>query len=216
MPDLIDEVEEELRAERAKKLAQRYGGIATGVLLLAIAGVGGWEGWRWYEGRQAGQAAQSFLAASRDAAAEGADLRATAERFAGIAQGSPAGYRTLARLRAAALLAETDQLDAALAAWEALARDNETDQLYRDLATVLWGLHALDAGDAAVIAARMGPLAAPGAAWRASAQEVLALAALKRGDTEQARRALQAVLADATTPQGLRERAGRMLQGLGS
>lgn len=216
MPDLIDEVDEELRAEQAKKLAQRYGGLATGALLLAIAGVGGWEGWRWYEGRQAAQAAQSFLAASRDAAAEGADARAAAGRFASIAQGAPAGYRTLGRLRAAALLAETGQLAEALAAWEALARDTETDPLYRDLATVLWGLHALDQGDAAMIEARMTPLAAPGAPWRASAQEVLALAALKRGNTNEARRALQAVLADATTPQALRERAGRLLQGLGS
>lgn len=216
MPDLIDEVDEELRAERAKKLAQRYGGLATGALLLAIAGVGGWEGWRWYEGREAAKASESFLTASRDAAAEGADLRASAERFAGIAQAAPTGYRTLGRLRAAALLAETGQLDAALTAWEALARDTETDPLYRDLATVLWGLHALDQGDAAMIEARMGPLAVPGAPWRASAQEVLALAALKRGNTEEARRALQAVLADATTPQGLRERAGRLLQGLGS
>lgn len=216
MPDLIDEVDEELRAERAKKLAQRYGGLATGALLLAIAGVAGWEGWNWYERREAAQAGQAFLAATRDAAVEGADLRASAERFSGLVQGAPAGYRTLARLRAAALLAETGQLDAALAAWEAISRDNETDALYRDLATVLWGLHALDQGDAAVIEARMGPLGVPGAPWRASAQEVLALAALKRGNTEQARRALQAVLADATTPQGLRERAGRLLQGLGS
>lgn len=216
LPDLIDEVDEELRAERAKKLAQRYGGLATGALLLAIAGVAGWEGWNWYERREAAQAGQAFLAATRDAAVEGADLRASAERFSGLVQGAPAGYRTLARLRAAALLAETGQVDAALAAWEAISRDNETDALYRDLATVLWGLHALDQGDAAVIEARMSPLAVPGAPWRASAQEVLALAALKRGNTEQARRALQAVLADATTPQGLRERAGRLLQGLGS
>lgn len=216
MPDLIDEVEEELRAERAKRLAQRYGGLATGALLLAIAGIGGWEGWKWHERREAAAASQSFLAASRDAAAEGADLPALATRFAGIAETAPAGYRTLARLRAAALLAETGQRDAALAAWEALARDAETDQLYRDLATVMWGLHALDQGDAAAIEARMAPLASPGAPWRASAQEVLALAALKRGNTEAARRALQAVLADATTPQGLRERAGRLLQGLGS
>jgi hypothetical protein len=216
LPDLIDEVDEELRAERAKKLAQRYGGLATAALLLAIAGVAGWEGWRWYERREAAQAGQAFLAATRDAAAEGADLRASADRFAGLAQGAPTGYRTLARLRAAALLAETGQLDAALAAWEAISRDNEADPLYRDLATVLWGLHALDQGDAAQIEARMTPLAVPGAPWRASAQEVLALAALKRGNTEQARRALQAVLADATTPQGLRERASRLLQGLGS
>ena len=216
LPDLIDEVNEEIRAERAKKLAQRYGGIATGVLLLAIAGVGGWEGWRWYEGRQAGQAGQTFLAASREATAEGADLRVLAERFGTIAQGAPPGYRALARLRAAALLAETDQLDAALAAWDALSRDQEADALYRDLATVMWGLHALDTGDAAQIEARMAPLTAAGAPWRASAQEVQALAALKRGNTEQARRALQAVMTDVATPQALRDRAGRLLQGLGS
>ena len=216
MPDLIDEVDEELRAERAQKLAQRYGGLATGVLLLAIAGVGGWEGWRWYEARQAGVAAQGFLTIARDAAAEGADLRAAADSFTAIARTAPSGYRTLSRLRAAALLAETGQTEAALAAYEALAGDADTDQLYRDLATVLWGLHALDTGDAAQIEARMTPLAAPGATWRASAQEVLALAALKRGNTDQARQTLQALAGDAATPQALRERAGRLLQGLGS
>jgi len=216
LPDLIDEVDEEFRAERAKKLAQRYGGLVTGVLLLAIAGIAGREGWRWYESRQAAQAAQSFLAVTRDAAGPGADLSAAAERFGSIAREAPAGYRTMARLRAAALLAETSQLEPALAAWDALARDTETDSLYRDLASVLWGLHGLDSVDPALIEARMVPLAAPGGAWRASAQEVLALAALKRGNTDQARSTLQALLADTAAPQAMRDRAGRLLQGLGS
>ena len=216
VPDLIDEVDEELRAERGKRLAQRYGGVVMGALLLAIAGVGGWEAWRWNEGRLAGQAAQGFLATARDAAAEGADLRASAERFTAIAQGAPAGYRTLARLRAAALLAETGQTEAAVAAYDALSRDTDTDVLYRDLATVLWGLQALNTGEASQIEARMVPMAAPGATWRASAREVQALAALKRGDAEQARRTLQSLTTEAATPQALRERAGRLLQGLGS
>lgn len=216
MSDLIDEVDEELRAERARKLAQRYGGLVTGVVLLAIAGVGGWEAWRWHERREAGKAAESFLAASRDAAAEGADLKAIADRFTAMAPGAPGGYRALARLRAAALLAETGQTEQALAAYDALSRDADTDPLYRDLAAVMWGLHALDTGDAAEIQARMAPLAAPGAPWRLSAQEVQALAALKAGNTEQARTALQAITTDAATPQGLRDRAGRLLQGLGS
>lgn len=216
MSDLIDEVDEELRAERARKLAQRYGGLVTGVVLLALAGVGGWEAWRWHERREAGKAAESFLATARDAAAQGADLKAMADRFTAMAPGAPAGYRALARLRAAALLAETGQTEQALAAYDALSRDADTDPLYRDLAAVMWGLHALDTGDAAEIQARMAPLAAPGAPWRASAQEVQALAALKAGNTEQARTALQAITTDAATPQGLRDRAGRLLQGLGS
>jgi hypothetical protein len=216
LSDLIDEVDEEMRADRARKLAQRYGGLVTGVVLLAIAGVGGWEAWRWHERREAGKAAESFLATTRDAAAEGADLRAMADRFTAMAPDAPAGYRALARLRAAALLAETGQTEQALAAYDALSRATDMDPLYRDLATLMWGLRALDSGDAAQIQARMAPLAAPGAPWRASAQEVQALAALKAGNTEQARTALQAITSDAATPQGLRDRAGRLLQGLGN
>jgi hypothetical protein len=216
LPDLVDEVNEELRAERAKHMAARYGVLLGGVLLLVLAGVGGWQGWSWYQNRQATQIAQTFLATARDAAAEGADLRAAAERFSAIAQEAPPGYRTLARLRAAALLAETGQTDAALAEWNAVAADAALDSLYRDLATVMWGLHAVDRADAGEITVRLTPLAADAAPWRASAREALALAAIRAGRTGDARDNLQALLNDRDTPPGIRERANRLMQGLGS
>ena len=137
MPDLVDEVDEELRAERAQRLMQRYGGALTALALLVVAGVAGWEGWRWYEGREADRAAQSFLAAAEGAAVEGAAPAEAAARFAGVAQTAPPGYRTLARLRSAALLAEAGDTVAALAAWDTLSRDTGADALYRDLATVM-------------------------------------------------------------------------------
>ena len=216
MPDLVDEVDEELRAERAQKLAQRYGGALTGLALVVLAGVGGWEGWKWWEGRQAAAAAESFLAAAEGAAAEGADLAAAASRFAAVANDAPAGYRTLARLRAAALLAETGDLPGALAGWDTVSRDTGADPLYRDLATLMWGLHSVDSAEAGAVEARILPLAADGAPWRASAREVLALLAIRRGNTEQARRSLEAIMADTATPQGIRDRAGRLLGGLGT
>jgi hypothetical protein len=80
----------------------------------------------------------------------------------------------------------------------------------------MWGLHALDGGgDPAAIGPRLAPLVAGNSPWRASAEEVRALAALRRGETEEARRTLAALAADAAAPQGVRERAGRLLQGLG-
>ncbi|WP_424811603.1 tetratricopeptide repeat protein [Roseococcus sp. YIM B11640] len=216
MSDLISEVDEEMRAERARKLAQRFGGVAAVIVVLGLAGFAGWEGWRWHERREAAKAAETFLSISRDAAAEGADLRAVADSFEAVSRDAPAGYRTMARLRAAALLAETGQLDRALAAYDAIARDPDADQLYRDLATVMWGLHAVDTVDPAQVEARVTPLAADGAPWRASAREVLALAAIKRGNTDLARTTLESLQTDVATPQGLRDRAGRLLQGLGS
>ena len=214
MTDIFDEVEEDLRAERTKRLLARYGGLLTGAALLIVAAVAGLEGWRWYEARGAGTAAEAYLAAGRDAAAEGADIKAIAGRYDALATTAPEGYRVLARLRGAALKLEAGDAAGALADWDAGARDSGADPLYRDLATLLWGLHSLDAGDPAAIEARLAPLAA--GPWRASAEEVRAMAAMKRNDTAEAKRILTALSVDPVAPQGVRDRAGRLLQGLGS
>ena len=214
MPDIFDEVEEDLRAERAKRLAQRWGGLALGVALVAVAAVGGWQGWRWYEGRNAAQAAETFLTLNAAAERPGADLATVANGFAALGRDAPAGYRTLARLRAAALKAETGDLPGATALWEAVALDSEADRLYRDLATLLSVSHAVDSGDPAALAARLQPLLAEGNPWRASAREAAALLAIRRGQSEEARRMLEALVSDPAAPSGVRERAQRVAAGL--
>ncbi|HYF06592.1 MAG TPA: tetratricopeptide repeat protein [Acetobacteraceae bacterium] len=215
MPDIFDEVDEELRAERAQKLWERYGGLITGALLLVVGAVGGWQGWEWWQNRQTVQAATSFLEIQQATAAEGADLAAMAARFEALAGDAPAGYRTMALLRAAALRAEIGQREEARAVWDRISRDTGADPLYRDLATLLWALHGVDSADPATIEARLAPLTQPGGAWRASAREVQALLAIRRGQTEQARETLRALANDSTAPQGVRDRAGRLAAGLG-
>jgi hypothetical protein len=216
VPDIFDEVEEDLRAERAKRLLNRYGGLLAGAALLALLAVAGVQGWRWWEERAAMAAAEGYLAAARSASEEGTDAAVAARRFAAVAAEAPAGYRTLARLRAAALRVEAGERDAALAEWDALARDGAVDATYRDLATVLWGTHALEGDDAAAaVEARMAPLAEGNGAFRASAAELRALAALKRGETDAARRWFGALSRDGAAPEGVRDRAGRVLSGIG-
>jgi hypothetical protein len=211
--DIFDEVEEDLRAERMKRLLARYGGLLVGVMLLVVAGVAGLQGWRWWQGRAAGQVAETYLAVNKTAAEPGADAKAAADRLTAIAAEAPAGYRTLARLRAAALKAEAGDTAGALAQWEEVARDGSIEPLYRDLATVMWGLHSLQDGDPAAIESRLAPLA--DGPWHASVQEVRALAAMKRGAKDEAHQLLTALAADNAVPQGLRDRAGRLLAGLG-
>jgi hypothetical protein len=216
VPDIFDEVEEDLRAERARKLAQRWGGVALGVAIVVVAAAGGWEAWRWHQARQAATAAQTFLALHQTTERDGADLATAANGFAALAREAPTGYRTIARLRAAALKAEVGERDAAIALWNEVANDAEADRLYRDLATLLAVMHAIDTGDPAQLAARVAPLAAEGNPWRASAREAQALLALRRGAGEEARRILEALVTDPTAPQGLRERAQRVAAGLRS
>ncbi|MDO9707005.1 tetratricopeptide repeat protein [Paracraurococcus lichenis] len=213
MADIFDEVEEDLRAERMRRLLSRYGSLLIGAALLVLLGVAGLQGWRWYEARGAAQAAGAYLAAGRDAAQPNADTKAIAQRYDALAAGAPEGYRTLARLRAAALKAEWGDRAGALADWDAVARDGGTDALYRGLATLLWALHALDGGDAAAIESRLAPLAE--GPWRASVEEVRALAAMQRNDTATAKRLLTGLRGDIQAPQGVRDRAGRLLAELG-
>jgi hypothetical protein len=213
LPDIFDEVKEDLRAERAHRLWARYGGLFGGVALLAVVAVGGWQGWHWYQQRQAGQVAQTFLEVHRAAEAPGADLKAAGDRFAAIAQDAPEGYQILARLRAAALKAETGDRDAALALWDQVAGDSRAPQLYRDLASLMWALHGLDTQDTAALDSRLAPLA--GGAWSASARELQALVAIRRGQPAEAKKNLEALAADVTAPQGVRDRAGRVAAGLG-
>lgn len=214
MPDIFDEVEEDLRAERARKLWQRFATPVLGALVLLVAGIAGWQGWQWYETREREAAAAAFMAAHRAAEAEGADLPAMAARFEGLVAASPAGYRTIALLRAAALKAETGDMPGALALYDRVAGDASVDQLYRDLASLMWVLRSIDSADPSTLAARIGPLTRPGQAWSASARELAALVSLRAGQREEARRALEALAADVTAPRSIRDRAGRIASGL--
>ena len=214
MPDIFDEVEEDLRAERAQRLWQRFATPILAALLLVVAGVGGWQAWQWHEGRQRDAAAAAFIAAHRAAEAEGADLAAIAARFEGLAASSPTGYRTLALLRAAALRAETGDRDAALTLYDRVASDSSADQLYRDLASLMWVVRSLDSADPALLAARIAPLARPDQPWNASARELSAMVALRAGRRDEARQALEALAADVTAPRGIRDRAGRVAAGI--
>ena len=138
--DIFDEVDEELRAERAGKLLKRYGGLIIGLALLIVAGAAGWQGWRWYQAKQDAAAALEYLTAMRlaDSAAAGntANTPAAIAALDRLAVTAPEGYRTLARLRDAALKADTGDLAGATALWNAVAADGAADPLLRDLANL--------------------------------------------------------------------------------
>jgi hypothetical protein len=215
LSDIFDEVDEELRAERAKKLLQRYAGLIIAAALLVVAGVGAWKAWQWYQARETARVAGLYLTAMQQAdAAAAPEHQAALAGFANVAaQGSP-GYRTLARLRAAGLKADTD-LPAALALWNDVAADTTADPLLRGLASLEWAWHQIDTGDPAAVAARLGPLAAPDNPWHALAQEAQALLALRQGKTAEARDTLKRLSQDVTAPEGVRRRAGGLLAEIG-
>jgi hypothetical protein len=218
--DIFDEVDEELRAERAQQLLKRYGGLIVVAAVAIVGAVGGWQGWRWYEERQDQAAAIEYIAAMNlaDATAAGsseANRAAGIAMFTQLAAKAPAGYATLSRLREAALKADAGDLAGAAALWDQLASDSSIDPLLRDLASLLWAQHQIDSADPSLLESRLKALAAPTNAWHALADEQLALLDLRQGKMDQARTTLRRLAQDTTAPSGVRGRAGALLGRLG-
>ena len=220
MADIFDELDDDLRAERGRALARRYGGLAAAAAVLLAAAVGGWQGWQWYQGHRAQAAATPYLDAMRasDALPIGPDpARLTeADAFAKIAATAPVGYRTLARLREAALRWDAGDPDAAFALWDQVSADADADPLLRGLGSLLWAQHAVDKRDPAAITARTAKLEATGNAWRALAIEVDADLALRLDDKDKATRLLRGLTVDPLATDALRQRAGSLLLMLGA
>ncbi len=220
MVDIFDEVDEELRAERAQQLLKRYGGLIVAAAVLIVGAVAGWQGWRWYEARQDQAAAVEYLTAMTlaDATAAGtsdANRAAAVAAFNKLSASAPEGYATLARLRDAALKAQSGDRAGAVALWDQVAADSSADPLLRDLASLLWAEHQIDTADPALLEARLKALAAPDNPWHALADEQLALLDMRLGKSDQAKTTLHRLAQDTTAPNGVRGRASALLNRLG-
>ena len=216
MPDIFDEVDEDLRAERARKAFQRYGGLMVLAAALVVAGAAGWQVWKAHAAKENARVAQLFLTALDGAAGPPGDARKIAALdLAEVARDGNAGYRTLAGLRAAALKADTGDAAGAEALWTQVAADASADRLLRDAAVLQSVLHQLDTADPAVLASRLKPLTVPDNPWRALAEEAQALLDLRQGHTDAARQALKRLGQDVTAPDGVRGRANGLLARLG-
>ena len=205
--DIFDEVEEDLRAERAEKLLKKYAGLLVALAVAIVAAAAGWQLWVRYQNKQDAAAASAFVAAAADGDAKALDR---------LAATGPEGYKTLARLTEAGLKAKAGDMQGAESLWNAVASDSSADSLLRDFASLMATGHDLDHGDPAELQSRLKPLAMPANPWSRLAREQLAVLALRQGNQKEARQMLQALTNDIGAPSGLRARVSGLLASLGS
>lgn len=210
---LIKEVDEELRHEQLENLWKRYGNIfvaASVALVLAVAGWQAWNAWQVKERQASGarfsEAVQLIAGNKRDQAAE---------LLGKLAAEGSSGYRVLAELKLGDLKQEAGDGAGAAATYERVAGMN-VDEVYRNMAILKSAYLKLDAGDPLAVETMVEKLAVESSAWRHSAREVQALAALKRGDAARAAELFRKVADDPAAPQGVRARAAEMLAAAGA
>ena len=164
MADIFNEVDEEIRRERMRRMWDQYGLYILVLVVLFVAGIAGWRGWEYYQNQRAAEFGSQFEAAS--ALAEGGKLADAEKDFAKIAGDGNRGYRVLARLREAEAAIPRDSA-AAVTQFDAIAADSSLDLRFRDLAAVRSGLVLVDTaplrryGEAARSAGRRRPTVSP-------------------------------------------------------
>ena len=216
MPDIFDEVSEDLRHERAVTLAKRYGGLLLLAALLVLVGVAGQEFWQAHTAKQAEIAATQYLSLTQAVDQPGspptpAVATSTAQKLVDFSKSAPETYKTLARMRAAALYANTGELPKAALLWSRVGADEAAPQLMRDAASLLFAQHEIGIDNNADILARLQPMVQESNPYHGLAREMQAMVYLNEGNTAMAKSLFAQVQDDPSTPQGAQNRAQAML-----
>ena len=207
MSDFIREVDEEYRQDQFRSFLSRYWIALLLIVVSVLAAAGGWRGYQYHRQQQAETAGARYFDALD---AYPTDPKASVAGLDALAQDGPPGYRTLARFRAAGELGRTDA-PGAVKAFDALAADATVPQELRDIASLRAGILVVDTADPAELSRRLGPLADTNSPYRSVAREMLAAAALKRGDDAAAGKWLDEIEADPLASPDSRQRAGSFL-----
>ncbi len=209
MSDFMREVDEEYRRERTIRFLSRYQILIALVVIGVVVGAGVW---RYLVDRRVAtaEADNSRFATAEKLSRDGADADARKDFGALVADGV-AGYPLLAGMRDAEELAAKDP-DGAAQRFDAIASGEGGSQAMRDAARYRGALLRVDREEPHKFEEQYGRFALDGFAFHAGMRELLALTALKRGDSAAAQRYLGEIVIDGTAPPPLRNRAQAFLE----
>lgn len=209
MSDVFREVDEDLRHDRLMGLWQRYGIYVISIVLAIVLGVAGRALWNNYVTTK--QTAESNRYDQAITLISSGDTAGAISLFEGISNDTSSGYGVISQFQVASQHLKNGDKPAALSVYDQLKNDGAVDERLKGLAILLGGITALDIESADEVRGRISPLAIYGDTWYFSAQEILALIAVREGDNESAISIYSNLSNDQDTPAGVRQRAGEIL-----
>lgn len=204
MVDVFEQVEEELRSERYKRLARTWLPVAGGVLLIALIAALAFWGWDSLQTSKADKASIAFDRGMQSMQANnpvGADAA-----FTQAAKEGAGAYKALALMQRAGIAVEANRIPDAIRHFDEAARASR-DPLLSDAAVLKAAWLAMDSETLAQIEARLEPIAKDGRPYSPFALEALAMARLQNGQAPAAREALVLLKNGLDTPDIISQRA---------
>jgi hypothetical protein len=209
MSDIFQEVDEEVRRDKAAEFWKKYQNLILAAAALVVLASAGFRYWQ-YEREKARQAAGDQFQQAL-AALEAGKLDEAKAGFDTIAAKGPSGYRALAQMAAAGAKASSDP-QGAIGAFDAVAGDAAIDPLLRDAARLRAAFLRVDIsseeqkGEAALTS-----LSTDNGPYRRVARLALGALALERKDYDDAAKQFDLVLGDPEVSAEERQAASRWL-----
>jgi hypothetical protein len=202
--DVFEQVEEELRSEKLKRLAKTWLPITAGILVVALVAALGWWGWDSLNSSKANKGAEAYDRGMEALRAEKpADARLAFEEAVKAGNGA---YKSMALQQQAGLAVSADKIPDAVRLFDEAAKAS-SDPILSDPPALKAAFLVMDTAPLADLEARLTPLAEDKRPLHAFAQEALALARLQHGKTKEAREAFVLLQLGQDVPDDVRQRA---------
>ncbi|RZJ18161.1 MAG: tetratricopeptide repeat protein [Brevundimonas sp.] len=213
MVDVFEQVEEELRSDRYRRLARTWLPVVAGVLAVALVAALAWWGWQSWQTSRADQASVAYdrgLEALESNNAAGAEAA-----FAEAAEKGGGAYKALALMQRAGLAVDQNKVTEAVALFDEAAKASR-DPILSDPAALKAVYLLMDTATLPDIEKRLEPLVGEKRPLRAFAQEAQAMARLQHGKTAEARSVLVQLQLGQDVPDQVRQRAQAAIEAIDS
>ncbi len=204
MVDFIEEVEEQLRADRYRSFAARalpWFAVALAALVVGWLGVWGYNSWR-----DRNVAAASVAYDKAIVSLSQGDETGAYDGFGAIAKGGPAGYKTLSLIQQGNIRLARDKTAEAAALYDAAAKAAPNPILH-DLAALRAAQALMDTAPYPQLQTRLAALIGDKKPLDLEAREAMALAKLAAGKASEARGDFNALTITLGVSQAMRARA---------
>lgn len=202
----IMEVDDEVKSDNFKAFFNKYGLYIISIVAIVLFATVSFDQIKNWRENQFREKTNAYIAANY--------APTTQEKIHVLEQisvGNHGIYSELARIQIADLLFEQNKTEDALNMLELIVTNDELDPRIRNLAAVKLAAAKLDTSSYDEIEKLLSPVINEDDSWAPVAQEYLALAAIKNGNLEQAKKTYEALLQDNRISEDFRGRIQDML-----